>query len=244
MFRFPRLLRAAEDGGSGGQPATPSASVAPAASATPADPAPAAAAPASGGEKPADPSPPPTESDPAKAKDGKTEGGTEVPAITPESYGDFDTGGLPVDQARATVFKSLAADLGLSKEAAQKLVSFQVEQIKQETAAREAMAAEWVNTAKTDKEYGGANFAKSLAIAGRGLAQFGTPELRALLNPYHPEENPGGTGLGNHPEIVRAFYRAGLTVTEPGPVGATAPAGADSAVSTEDFYRDVFSKAK
>lgn len=228
MFRFPRLLRAAENGGSGGQPATPPAS------ATPADPAPAAA-PASGVEKSADPTPPPTEGDPAKAKDGNAADGTEAPAITPESYGDFDTGGLPVDQAQADAFKALAAKVGLSKEAAQQLVSFRAEQIKAESAAREAMAAEWVNTAKTDKEYGGANFTKSLAIADRGLAQFGTPELRTLLEQ---------TGLGNHPEMVRFAYRAGLTVTEPGPVGATAPAGADSAVSTEDFYRDVFRKAK
>ncbi|CCG40154.1 hypothetical protein [Magnetospirillum molischianum] len=230
MFaRFPRPLRAAEDGGSGGQPATPSAAAAPAVPATPADLAPAAAAPASGGDKPADPTPPPTEGDPAK--DGKTEGGTEVPAITPESYGDFDTAGLPVAQAQADAFKALAAKIGLSKEAAQQLVTFRAEQIKTENAAREAMAAEWINVAKTDKEYGGTNLAKSLAIADRGLAQFGTPELRTLLEQ---------TGLGNHPEMVRAFYRAGLTVVEPGPVGASARAGAGEAISTEQFYRDVF----
>ena len=34
---------------------------------------------------------------------------------------------------------------------------------------------------------------------------FGTPELRDVLNM---------TGLGNHPEIIRAFYRAGKAISE------------------------------
>jgi hypothetical protein len=36
---------------------------------------------------------------------------------------------------------------------------------------------------------------------------FATPELRTLLNE---------SGLGNHPEIIRAFYRAGKAISEDG----------------------------
>jgi len=49
------------------------------------------------------------------------------------------------------------------------------------------------------------------------MDKFGTPELTKLLN---------ASGMGNHPEIIRAFYRAGKAISEDSFVGgsrATAP---------------------
>jgi len=63
----------------------------------------------------------------------------------------------------------------------------------------------WTEQARADKEFGGAQLKDNLVIANKALGQFGTPELVSLLKE---------TGLGNHPEIVRAFYRAGKAISE------------------------------
>lgn len=214
---------------------------APAASAPPAaaSPAPAAAAPAEGtsllgggapaaGEPTANEAPPtdapaPAEGDTPKDGEESKEGEAKEP-IKPEDYGDFTLPeGMIVNDAVLGEFKALSAELGLSKEQAQKLVDFRAQQEQALFESYRAQGEGWVKSAQNDAEYGGKAFAANIAVADRAVAAFGTPELRSLLNPYHPTENPTGTGLGNHPEIIRAFYRAGLTVTEPGPVNTTSP---------------------
>jgi len=42
-------------------------------------------------------------------------------------------------------------------------------------------------------------------VARKALETFGTPELRDVLNM---------TGMGNHPEVIRAFYKAGKAISE------------------------------
>lgn len=64
---------------------------------------------------------------------------------------------------------------------------------------------EWDDARVADKEVGGADAGAKLAVAAKALATFGTPELKKLLD---------DTGIGNHPEIVRAFYRAGQAIAE------------------------------
>lgn len=153
---------------------------------------------------------PPTEA--AKPAEG-TE--TEKSTAKPEDYGDF---AIPEDfQVSETTlgeFKAMASEMGLTKEQAQKLVDFRAAQHAEYMQALDRQAEQWVSTARSDKEFGGTDFAKNIAIADRAIAAYGTPELRALLNQY---------GLGNHPELVRFAYRVGKTVTEPGPVNTTSP---------------------
>lgn len=64
---------------------------------------------------------------------------------------------------------------------------------------------QWLESAKSDKEFGGDNLPANVAVARKALDTFGTPELRSLLDT---------SGLGNHPEIIRAFYRAGKAISE------------------------------
>ena len=71
--------------------------------------------------------------------------------------------------------------------------------------AIKAAQDQWTADAKADKEFGGEALAENLSVAKKALDQFGTPELRTLLN---------DSGLGNHPEIIRAFYRAGKAISE------------------------------
>jgi hypothetical protein len=35
-----------------------------------------------------------------------------------------------------------------------------------------------------------------------------------LLGNYDPKDNPMGTGLGNHPEFIRAFFNIGKSISE------------------------------
>jgi hypothetical protein len=84
--------------------------------------------------------------------------------------------------------------------------------------------AQWVEGARSDKEFGGEKLTENLAVAKRALDTFGTPELRTLLNE---------SGLGNHPEIIRAFFRAGKAISEDKFVtaGSGSPKGAKDAAN-------------
>jgi hypothetical protein len=135
--------------------------------------------------------------------------------ITPEDYGDFTLPeGMQQDEALLGEFKETAAELGLTKEQAQKLVDLKAKSVQQMMDAWEKTAQKWVQDVKTDKEVGGDNFDKSLASAAKALDTFGTPELRALFN---------ANGLGNHPELVRFCARVGKAVAEDGPVNTRSP---------------------
>jgi hypothetical protein len=163
-------------------------------------------------DKPAEGDTPPAAGD--TPKDGEDKDGDKT-APTPEDYGDFTfPDGFQVDDTALGEFKTLAASMSLTKDQAQKLVDFRAAQHQQHMAALDRQAERWVQDARADKEFGGNDFAKNIAIADRAVATYGTPELRALLNQY---------GLGNHPELVRFAYRVGQTVTEPGPVNTTSP---------------------
>lgn len=156
-----------------------------------------------------------TEAEP-EAKDGEAQA---PKAEEPAELADFAAPeGVRVDSEAATEFKNLAKELGLKQEGAQKVADvgfklaqkWEAKQAEQIKAAKEA----WIEGTKTDKEFGGEKLNENLAVAKKALDAFGTPELRTLLNE---------SGLGNHPEIVRAFYRAGKAISEDRFVVGNAP---------------------
>ena len=63
----------------------------------------------------------------------------------------------------------------------------------------------WVETAKNDKEIGGKEFGKNVELAKRFLDKF-------FDEPFKKELDK--TGLGNHPELLRGFIRAGKAMSE------------------------------
>lgn len=148
-----------------------------------------------------------------EAKDGESD---KPEPITPESYGDFTLPeGIAVDEAIIGDFKGIAAEANLTKDQAQKLVDLRVKQVQAEQAAWQKTQETWVNEVKTDQEIGGENLVQNLSIASKALDQFGTPQLRALLDAY---------GIGNHPEMVRFVYRVGKGMSEDGPVNVKSAA--------------------
>lgn len=188
--------------------AAPAASPAPDATGAPAA-APAAPAPAPS----AAPAPAPTAA-PAPAP---TAAPVAAPAA-PEKYEFTLPEGVKLDEPTMGKFTEIAKGLNLQQAEAQKLVdlhtSMQAEGIKaQETAITEFYADiggtpdKWPDAAKADKEIGGDKFDENLSVAKAALDKFGTPELNAVLLK---------TGLGSHPELLRAFFRAGQAISQDG----------------------------
>lgn len=153
----------------------------------------------------------------AATAEGKPGEGDKPAEGAPEKYADFT---LPegADLKVSEEFTSLAKELDLNQSKAQKVVDLgtkivqRMATVQAETLANAVKG--WVTDARADKEFGGPKVAENVAIAEKALQTFGTPELRALLK---------GTGLANHPEVIRAFYRAGKAISEDGfvPAGST-----------------------
>lgn len=125
----------------------------------------------------------------------------------PESYTAFkDEGDREYAPETVERFAQAAKEIGLNQEKAQKLFESIVptaqEHIMKDLRAK---AEQWALDCEKDPEIGGANFGANKAIAISGYREFATPELRTILN---------ASGLGNHPEVVRHFYRLGKTLQQ------------------------------
>ncbi|ECF6953719.1 peptidase [Salmonella enterica subsp. enterica] len=177
--------------------------------------APAASEPAaSTGDNPApagDPAKPegdkPEEKNPGEEKEQKQEG-------APEKYGFKPAEGQELDAAALEQFEPIARELNLTNEQAQKMVDLYGTKImpmvqQQQAEAWQKTTEQWAADVKADKEIGGDKLTGNLSAAQRALAQFGTPELKEYLE---------GTGLGNHPELVKAFVKVGKAMSEDGMV--------------------------
>lgn len=135
----------------------------------------------------------------------------------PEAYADFEGGdGKAIPAASLGGFTEVAKELGLSQAKAQKLVSAlrpTVDGYINQSA--EKYGREWAERVKADKELGGADFDKKLAVAVSAYKNFSTPELQKMLE---------ATRLGNHPEVIRMFYRIGTAMSQDtGVAGSGAP---------------------
>lgn len=166
------------------------------------------------------------------AKDGGatakgTDGAAAVVApVVPEKYADFKLPeGVTLEPAQLTELQAAAKDLGLSQEAAQKLVDRTITDrkavetafvTKQQAAVKQA-ALDWKTQTEADPEVGGTAIKENLATAIKARDQFATPELTKMLN---------DSGLGNHPEVVRFFFKVGKAMSEDKFTKGTAPGGA------------------
>lgn len=170
----------------------------------------------------------------AQADAGTTEADTaaegDKPEGAPESYEFKAPEGVVFDDAVIGEFSTVAKELGLSQDAAQKIVERLTPKLAERTAQAQAEAVtryrtELVSQVKADKEIGGDKLNERLAVADKALSAFGTPELRTLLNT---------SGLGDHPEIIRAFYRAGIAISEDKFVlGGTKPTKAEQSAASK-----------
>lgn len=145
----------------------------------------------------------------AATTEAKAETATEAKAGAPEAYADFkQPDGFTFDADLSTEFKATAKALNLSQDDAQKLFDLGIKSNQSSAAKIQAMAAtakaQWQADAQADKEIGGAQAAEHRATANKALADFGTPELKKLLDE---------SGLGDHPELLRWAYRVGKAMS-------------------------------
>lgn len=158
----------------------------------------------------------------AETKDGTQGAGTP----TPEAAKPDETkppAGKPIEpvvadidvklpkgvDADLTKFKELAKGTGLKAEQAQKFADLYIEFLggaaAKAEAANKARHEGWKEAYKTDPEIGGAKLKENLDVAARAVARFASPELVRFMNV---------TGLGDHPEWIRAFTRIGKAIAE------------------------------
>ena len=128
----------------------------------------------------------------------------------PENYADFSMpDGIELDGDLMDKFRDISKSLNLTQDQAQGLIDLQTKPLadKEKADATEwtDLQAEWVKTAKADKEFGGANFDANIGTARKAVEQFGTPELSEMFDT---------TGTGNHPEILRFLWKVGKAISE------------------------------
>lgn len=142
----------------------------------------------------------------------------------PEQYEFKPVEGVNLSEEVVGKFSECARELNLTQDAAQKMLDQVAPAIaRQQHAAIQKLNDEWVSAVKADKEIGGEKLGANLAIAKKARDAFGMDGLRKLLNESR---------IGNHPEVIRFFVRAGQAISEDTFVpGGTRPAsgGKDAA---------------
>ena len=138
----------------------------------------------------------------------------------PETYGVFkDVSGKEYTPESVQGFVDVARELGLSQEKAQKMfeafVPTATKYMRDDVIEK---AKGWVQQSRMDSEFGGEHFNENLGIAKTAYMHYASDGLKQILNV---------SGLSNHPEVIRMFYRIGKTMQQDHGVqgGVSAPAG-------------------
>lgn len=167
--------------------------------------------------------------DATKAVETEAPKGDE-PAGAPEKYEFKATEGKEFDAEVLTAFSEVAKELNLTQDAAQMVLDKMAPKMAERQAQQvEGLRNQWIESSRSDKEFGGDKLTENLSTAKKALDQFGTPELRSLLNE---------SGLGNHPEFIRFMFRAGKSIAQDRYVGQ-----ANGAAPTQAQPRDFASQA-
>ena len=163
----------------------------------PSDPPPVAGPPPADPPKPADPPPadPKPADPPADPKPG-----------APEAYEFKAPEGREYDADFLTTFTEVAKELDLPQDKAQSVLDKLSEKAQERQLAKlEEAKAQWLADSKKDTEFGGDKLEENLGIAKKALDAFGSDLLKAMLN---------DSGLGNHPELIRFFFKVGKAISE------------------------------
>jgi hypothetical protein len=163
-----------------------------------------------------------TTQNPTESQNQPTAGESKADEPTegaPEKYEDFIAPeGTVLDSEVVKGFTDAAKEANLSQEKAQAFINKMSPMLNQR-AKEQLMSAkrEWEQASRGDKEFGGEKLNENLALAQKAMAEFGSPELKDMLN---------SSGLGSHPEIIRMFVKAGKAISEDGYVGGRKTDGA------------------
>lgn len=109
---------------------------------------------------------------------------------------------LKVDKELVGELEVFANEHGIPKDKAEE---FAKEIVAKQEASIQTVLDTWENESKADEEIGGAKFDENVAVAMKAVDRFGGPQLKSAL-----EE----TGLGSHPEVIRAFFKVGKAMSD------------------------------
>lgn len=146
-----------------------------------------------------------------------------------------------VDAGFVEAFKPVFKELGLDSAKAQKLVDHFLKQDSERASERAAAAQrqaeeqrvaqskQFLESLRTDKEFGGAAFQENVTAAKKALVAFGSKELSGLFQKL---------GVENHPLLVKAFAKVGKAIGEDSIAGRN---GAPPVKQTdEDLHRKLY----
>lgn len=130
--------------------------------------------------------------------------GQQQPQV-PDTYKFELPEGMMVDDKTTADFSALAKDAKLTQEQANKFVGFYANMVKAQEQAHAETQRGWVDAVKSDKDLGGDKLQATTTLCKSVMDKFGSPELSDYLN---------GTGLGNHPALVRFVAKIGAAMSE------------------------------
>lgn len=167
--------------------------------------------------------PTPVTSDPTATS---TEGEPKVVEGAPAAYVFTASEGRTFDNEVINTYSEIARELNLSQDSAQMMLDKLGNKVRERQEQQiDAAKQGWIDSSRSDKEFGGDAIDKNMSIAKKALDTLGTPELRTLLNE---------SGIGNHPEVIRFFFRAGKAISADSYVGPSSGAGSRPS-SPRDF---------
>jgi len=177
--------------------------------------------------------------------DGGEGEGEDTSTGAPEEYVFTPPDGIEIDEEQIEAFGEYAHGLGLSQYQFQKLIDFEIERSQkaqsQMADAYTERVSSWAEATKADKELGGEALSEHLGLAKRAMDAFASPELAKLID-TPSAENPDGLGLGNHPEVIRLFYRVGKAISESDLV--TGDSKVEGPASLQKMYPTMFNSAE
>ena len=169
--------------------------------------------------------------------EGKEEG-------VPDEYKFEAPEGMDVNEEALTQFADTAKELKLSQAQYQSLIEYDLQR---QADAAKAMSdqynnrvADWANETQAAKTIGGAALAANRGVAYRAIETFGDDDLAQIMA-APSAENPDGLGLGNHPAMIRLFYRVGKSIGESSLVTGDSKVEGPSAL--ERMYPSMFQQA-
>jgi len=180
--------------------------------------------------------------DPSKGEDPPKEPDKPEPKA-PAEYAEFTVPeGSTLDSESATEFKSLAKELDLTQEQAQKLLDFGGAKIAAQLSAPykafSELQTKWQGEIKADPDIGGTKLEQSV----REMAHVFAP---GESNPFVADAVEAKalrdalviTGAGNNPVIAKLFVRMGRMLAEPGHLGGR-PSGMKQTLA-DKMYPDM-----
>ncbi|CAJ0877851.1 hypothetical protein R20233_02364 [Ralstonia sp. LMG 32965] len=122
--------------------------------------------------------------------------------------------GTTVDRPLAQELRALAEEWNLPEGSLDRLAGLGMKHAgifqQRQAEAMTHVRSQWAQQAQLDIEIGGEKLDDCVTGAKAALERLGTTELRTMLNV---------TGLGNHPEFIRMFYRVSQALDLPADAG-------------------------